>query len=260
MDMPPSCSLVPNQQQSSTPPCPGAAPCHPDAPHANPSHQGPLPCPQTPELCRPATGRAPGGHAHTEATPPDQEPPDRPRHAHATLSPPDTLPGPCRRRPARTPPPRTHPCCRGIAWPPVPPCLSRAAPAYKTPPLASTRHHTTSTTPSLHLEATEEQPELNSEPHGRHVVPPQRTISGDASGALTLPRPPAADPSPRRRPSPPAGSLPGHSPSSLPLSVLRSVGRKRTAVRRRSVDQRPQLFPACFETSEEIAKSWMLLL
>ena len=142
------------------------------------------------------------------------------------------------------------------ATPCSPHCLSTAIKAALGREQAPHHHRT----PPLHLEATEEQPELNSEPHGHQVVPPRRSISGDASGAMTLPRPAAVDHHPRRSPSPPAGSLPGHSPSSLSLSVLRSVGRKRTAVRRRSVDQRPQLFPACFETSEEIAKSWTLLL
>ena len=148
---PPPEPLVPNQQQSSTPPCPGVAPCHHDAPHANPSHQGPLPCPQTPELCRLATGRAPGGHAHTEATPPDQEPPETRPTAPGTSKPPHY---PSDTPPCFLPAARRRPVCsraaRSMPRPPPCPPSSPTAPAYLSSTPGSPLHHTTTPhSPSL---------------------------------------------------------------------------------------------------------------
>ena len=206
---PPPEPLVPNQQQSSTPPCPGAAPCHPDAPHANPSHQGPLPCPQTPELCRLATGRAPGGHAHTEATPPDQEPPETRPTAPGTPKPPHY---PSDTPPCFLPAARRRPVCsraaRTMPRPPVPPHCPSSPRAIKAPP-----RPLPCTTPSPHpTPSPRSYPERSSELHfeqlGHRAAPPLQLTAGDASGTQTQPRSPAVDHRPHRRRSPPAGASP----------------------------------------------------
>ena len=74
------------------PPCPGACPCLPEPSHVDPSHQGPLPCPHSPELCRPAPCRTPCGCTRTATTPADQRPP-RPSPTTTTCA--TTLPTRC---------------------------------------------------------------------------------------------------------------------------------------------------------------------
>ena len=138
---------------------------------------------------------------------------------------------------------------RGMVWPPGPPSPSSCplvAPASKraTPGL-QTRHSLTKPAP-------------------RHSPSPRsrRRAAGAQLRAARPPRHAAAEDHPRRRlrcpeaaqtllrrppPSPPtlpAGRcLPDRS---LSLPVLCPVGLRKTAVSRRSVDQRPRFVPACF--------------
>ena len=127
-----------NQQQNNRPPCPGACPCSLDAPHADPSHQGPLPWPQSPVPCRPAPRRTPCGRARTGATPAGTHP----TSTRPTTSTRATLPStPLARALASLAPhdadhgrPHTARVARAHAAPlPCPP-LPELAPGYKSTP------------------------------------------------------------------------------------------------------------------------------
>ena len=124
-----------------------------------------------------------------------------------------------------------------------------ASPAHKRPSLASTLHHTTTTTPPFHPGCSR----------------------GAAGAPLQAARPPHRDATvvrPRRRHRRPAAALdrrcrpqaaPEHLAAgrylpwpSLPLPVLCPVGLRKMAVGRWIADQRSRLLPAQFDFSEKL--------
>ena len=135
----------------------------------------------------------------------------RPRRSRP---PPDT---PRRRRPAAPSPVpslapdwhHTHATCRprhGMATP-CPHCPELPRP-IKRPLLDYYHHHQHHPLPLPRLDAAEEELELHSSCSAAEAVPPRRSISGDATASLLLPRPPAVTTEPPRSPSPPAGASP----------------------------------------------------
>ena len=205
MGMSPPCPLVPNRHQNPEPACPGA--CHgpPEASHANPSHPGPLPWPQSPVLCRPdplsSSLHACPHHGHPGRPARARGAPDRQQHAHATPAPPDTAPVP--------PSPCTSPTTDGRMPPlpsaPWPDPHTILSPLSLSTAIKGTPRPRASTTPPLPLSPTPRSHrrgarELHFAPLGHRAVPPLWATAGDASGALTLPRPAAVDHHPRRSP------------------------------------------------------------
>ena len=145
-------------------------------PKSTPLHQGPLPCPHLPELCRPTHCRTPRMRARTRATPADQHPPEaRPTTSmrpHPPWHPLDTapcLPSPARCRPwtAARRPCRPRPCLAA----PVPPS-HQAAPAYikATPGHYPAPHHDRTPPPSPR--SSREELELHSSCSAAEAMPP----------------------------------------------------------------------------------------
>ena len=181
-------------------------------------------------------------HPRPTGSPPSR--PDTPRHAHTIPCTPDTAP--CHRSP-RTTSPRTHPCRPRHSRTTRAPHCPEPLPAIKSPPLGSTQHHTTSTTPS----PSPRSPGAAEEELGaplRAARPPRHAAA--AAHRRRRHRRPAAAPTTLRHhraaPEPLAAGrcLPGRS---LSLPVLCPVGLRKMAVGRRSRDQRPWLVPARFD-------------
>ena len=253
MDMPLHHRHLTHQQQNNRPPCPGACPCLPDAPQANPSHQGPLPCPQSPVNCRPTPCRTRCMRTFPRPPPPDQRAPEPAptTKARATLPSTPQTPRPCLPRPARGRPcaPPTTRATRATTGPPHHPLTPLPPRRYKKPPLAAAPHHTTPP-PLPHLTRSRRRA---AGARNRAARPPRcdaavvrlrRRHRHPGVAPTTLPHPQAA-------PEPLAAGrcLPW---PSLPLPVTCPVGLEKKVVGRRSVDQRPRLIPACFESLRKL--------
>ena len=235
----PSC---PNLHQGHEPARPGGSPCPPEAPQLEPLTPGPLPCPHSPLHHSPTLCRTRRVRAIPRPSPPDQHAPgpsDRPSMRHSTPCTPPTRPlassPPHVAAPARTRAARSWPDPPHHSLIPLPPR------SYK-----SRLRPTSSTTPPPHLSPSpRSQPKETPGAPFRAARPPSHAAATDrlrrrhrhlGASPSTLPQPQAAPESlaaGRCLPWP-----------SLPLPVPCPVGLEKTAVSRRSVDQRPQLFPA----------------
>ena len=227
MGMSPPCSLVPNRHQNPEPACPGA--CHgpPEAPQLEPLTPGPSPCPHSPLHRSPTPCRAPCVHTIPRPPRPDQHAPDQAATTTARATLPLTLWRHARASPtlavADPAPPARSRVRRAVAGPPHHPLASVPLHGYKSRPRprASTTpppHH-----PPLHPGAAEEELGAPHQAVGHRTVTPRWCVSGDATAALLLPRPPSLAPKPPRSPSPPAGA----SPAALSLPVLCLSGWRR---------------------------------